>query len=288
MIENIGLWLRSFRLAQKVRQAVENGRYGADARKIVATDPKSWEFSGTSQNGEDGIIDYLLSRASGLNRYFIEIGASDGVENNSAWLANVKGYSGLMIEGWDKRSTLCQMTCKRLNLGSVTPLNIFVSAENVLELKEKAERFDRDMFSIDIDGNDLYLAKILLDAGLRPKVFVAEYNSAFGPEQEVTVRYRDDFDITKAHPTQLYYGVSVSGWRRFMESYGYRFITVDSSGTNCFFADPAHFDSKWLDSVSGMNFRENRFQQANYGNWKEQLKLLDGMELVNVSDIISP
>lgn len=53
-------------------------------RNLDMSNLSSWEFSGFSQNGEDGIIDVLTRNIVEPNRYFIEIGASDGVENNTA------------------------------------------------------------------------------------------------------------------------------------------------------------------------------------------------------------
>ena len=57
-----------------------------------------------------------------------------------------------------------------------------------------------DLLSLDIDGIDYYVAKGIMELGLRPKVFVVEYNSAFGDEAGVTVEYKHDFDISKEHP----------------------------------------------------------------------------------------
>ena len=58
------------------------------ARRIDLTRPATWEFSGFSQNGEDGILDVLRHQLTRSNRYFIEIGAADGIENNIGALAS--------------------------------------------------------------------------------------------------------------------------------------------------------------------------------------------------------
>src|SRR6266704_2860828 len=55
-------------------------------RRIDRLDPATWEFCGFSQSGEDGVIDYLCEQIVHKNRYFVEIGASNGMENNSSWL----------------------------------------------------------------------------------------------------------------------------------------------------------------------------------------------------------
>jgi hypothetical protein len=62
----------------------------------------------------------------------------------------------------------------------------------------------------------------------------------------LTIEYARDFDFTRAHPTQLYYGVSIAGWRAGLERYGYRFVTVEQNGVNAFFVDPRHFEPCFL------------------------------------------
>src|SRR6478752_6955145 len=54
-------------------------------RILDEKNPVSWEFSGFSQNGEDGILDFLWTKLKTKNRYFVEIGAANGLENNTAW-----------------------------------------------------------------------------------------------------------------------------------------------------------------------------------------------------------
>ena len=50
-----------------------------------------------SQNGEDGIIAEIFSRIGPTNRIFVEVGAGDGSENNSAYLL-LKGWSGYWFD----------------------------------------------------------------------------------------------------------------------------------------------------------------------------------------------
>jgi len=246
------------------------------ARKVDLSQPETWEFSGFSQNGEDGIIDVLRSQLVSSNRYCIEIGASDGIENNTAWLVVAEKYSGIMIEG---NPTLARRA------GFVTPwyYSMFVTRHNVHELKSKAFKLDPDVFSLDIDGNDYYIAQALFEAGFRPKIFVVEYNSVYGPELSVTIEYQDSFVSTKEHPTHLYYGVSISGWKKFFESHGYSFVTVDRNGVNAFFVDPEFFEEKFLQEINGLCFAENSHQYRKFRMLsEEQFKLIADKKLVNI------
>ena len=71
---------------QRINIALSKGAL-MGMRRIDLQRPATWEWSCFSQNGEDGIIDVLCSQLLESNRYFLEIGAADGIENNTAWLA---------------------------------------------------------------------------------------------------------------------------------------------------------------------------------------------------------
>ena len=252
------------------------------SRRIDLTAPGTWEFSGFSQNGEDGIIEVLRRELRSSNRYFIEIGMGDGLENNTAWLAVAEKYNGMMIDGNERNVLRGRRALSFLSIG-VECRHLFVTRESAAELVSRAFHRDPDVFSLDIDGNDWYVATALLDAGLRPKIFVVEYNSAFGPERPLTIEYRADFERERAHPSHLYYGVSIAGWRHLLEGRGYRFVTVERNGVNAVFVDPAHFDSGFLDGIRGLAFAENvsqlrRFRVPNGG----QFELLAGTRFVEV------
>lgn len=259
MISALKNYLLNYRDRQRITIALSKGAAMMQARRIDLTRPGTWEFSGFSQNGEDGILDVLRSQLRKANRYFIEIGSSDGIECNCAWLVVAEQYRGIMVEGNPRLAERAQQMITGFSVGAEC-YNMFLKRETVQTLRSKAFHLDPDIFSLDIDGNDYYIAEAIFEAGFRPKIFVVEYNSVFGPQRSITVEYRDDFDFAKAHPTQLYYGVSIRAWRDFFERRGYRFITVDQKGVNSFFVDPVCFDTRFLKNVRGLEFAENQFQ----------------------------
>jgi hypothetical protein len=254
----------------------------APLRALDPTRPSSWEFSGFSQNGEDGIIDYLLSRLREPNRTFIEVGSSDGIENNSAWLALAKRYSGLMVEGSERQANLCKRLVQPRALG-VRVEQLFVEQDNAAHILKLAQRLDPDFFSLDIDGNDFHICRELFAGGLRPRICAFEYNATFGPERAVTIAYQRGFNYLTAHPQHLYFGASIAAWRRFMEARGYLFVTAESNGVNVFFIDPAAFDPDFVSKLRGDAFHDNFEQRSRLRqDWSGRFSLLDGMELVEV------
>lgn len=267
---------------QRITIALTKGAVALQNRRVILSDPASWEFSGFSQNGEDGILHTLRSQLRRSNRYFAEIAAADGIENNTAWLAIAEKYNGLMIEGNRHLSERGQRLIQRdLNIG-VRCEQMFVTRGSASAVRSLMACHDPDVFSLDIDGNDYYVAHALWHEGLRPKIWVVEYNAVFGPTRAVTVKYRDDFSID-AHASRLYYGVSIAAWRRFFAGIGYRFVAVDRHGVNAFFVDPALFDAEFLDRLQGASFVENIYQLNKFGAPSEtQFRLIEHMELVPV------
>lgn len=241
---------------------------------LQANKPNSWEFSVFSQNGEDGITDFLIRNLLESNKYFVEIGASNAIENNTSYLAFVKKFSGLMIDG-DKNSIfLAKKIIKRFCI-AVDCLNLFVDKNSISFLKSSMTYTNPDVFSLDIDGNDFYLAKTIIESGIRPKIFIVEYNSAFGPEKSITIEYNESFNMFKAHPTFLYYGVSINGWRKYFESIDYKFVTVDSNGVNGFFIDKNCFNESFIKDLDGLQFKENFYQLYKFkGDYNTQFNLI--------------
>lgn len=245
------------------------GALNAATHRPAPHDPSSWEFSAFSQNGEDGIITELLTRLKSPCRYFVEIGAADGLENNSAYLAFVKKYNGIMVEGDPFHSSHAKKFLWAANHG-VRYLNLFVEPDTVGRIVDLIPTRTPDLFSLDIDGMDYHVAKSLFATGFRPGIVCVEYNAAYGPEAVLTIPYQRAFDYTRASATHLYYGVSIAGWRRFFARLGYDFVTVESKGVNAFFIDPVQVDLE-VSALARCDFAENCAHQYRYpGGWVDQ------------------
>lgn len=282
MIKKLINYFLDSRDRQQMAIALAKGGAMMQARSVDLKKPATWEFSGFSQNGEDGILDVLRKQLTEANRYFLEIGSADGMQNNSSWLVVAEQYAGLMVEGNPHLVERAKRLIPHYSVGAEC-INMFVNSDSIRELKSLALHSNPDVFSLDIDGVDYYVARAVFDAGFRPKIFVVEYNSVFGPEMSMTVPYKEDFSFGEEHSTRLYYGVSVSAWRKFFEGLGYRFVTVDSKGVNAFFVDPQYFDTHFLDGLIGRSFAENLYQQRKFrSNFEEQFKLIADQRFVDV------
>lgn len=282
MIKRFMNYLLDTRDRQRINIALSKGSAMMHARNIDLKQPATWEFSGFSQNGEDGILDVLRKNLLSSNRYFIEIGAADGIENNTGWLLVAEKYNGLLIDGSAHLVERARRTVVGYSIGAECH-NMFVTRESISDIKAMALHHDPDVFSLDIDGNDYHIAQAILDGGFRPKIFVVEYNSVYGPERSMTIEYQPSFVFTKVHPTHLYYGVSISGWRKFFENNGYRFVTVDRNGVNGFFVDPKFYDESFLDGVQGLTFAENQSQHKKFRlSSEKQFSLIADQKFISI------
>jgi len=282
MIEKLRNYLFDLRDRGRIAVALARAAAMLQARRVDLARPETWEFCGFSQNGEDGVLQVLRSQLRAPSRDFLEVGAGDGVENNTAWLAIAEKHAGLMVEGSRYGSERAKRLMVQINL-AVECRRLFLTRDNAADLVPEAPRNAPDVFSLDIDGNDYYVLRALLEGGLRPKIIVVEYNSVFGPERSVTIEYDQAFDFTRADPTQLYYGVSIAGWRACLGRHGYRFVTVERNGANAFFVDPAQFDAAFLDGVRGLAFAESQYQLRKFGMTSErQFALIAARKLVTI------
>lgn len=282
MLEKGLRYLRSLRGFGRINMSLARGHASRSSRHVELSDTTTWEFSGFSQNGEDGLLEVLLDNVREPNRYFVEIGSSDGLENNTSWLSLVHRYSGLWIEGDPVTASRSRELFGALNNG-VKVMQALVTPQNIGELVRKATQTNPDVFSLDIDSYDYFVAAALLRLGLRPRVFVVEYNSAFGPDAQVTVPEEFKHAERRGTADKFYYGCSISAYRTLFNQNGYRFVTVDRNGVNAFFIDPAAFDPGFLAQINSVEFAENYAQLVDCAEgWKGQWALIKDRRFVTV------
>jgi hypothetical protein len=228
--------------------------FGDDVKAL-----KDIEFSEYSQNGEDGIIAHLVERLHTCTKQFVEIGSGSGKENNTTRLVK-NDWSGVVFDRKLRRIDVY----KRRGFEKVQAYCESVSTKNILDLSKRFPS-EVDVFSIDIDSYDIHVAAKLLSDGFRPKIIVAEYNASFG-EEPVAVPY--GIELLK----DLYFGAGVMAWVNLALSYGYEFVTVESSGTNSFFLKKTC--GSW--EFEGLAWTDSVYQSTRFGSWKSRARTLAG------------
>jgi hypothetical protein len=276
-------FLKALRSRQDLAIGMARAAATAPLRRIDENDPLSWEFRGFSQHGEDGITDFLLSRLKNPEQYFVEIGIGDGTQNNTTWLVLTRSVRGLMIDGSREQLEWARDLLGNRNF-AVTYAHMFVTVEEIGRLIDRIAVKQPDLFSLDIDGNDYWIVQALLQAEIRPKIWIVEYNSAFGPNQPVTIPYTRGFVVRHRQRGEgSYFGCSIAAWRKLFVRHGYHFVTVDSFGTNAFFIDPQAFPDGFCVRLNGLPFAECKSQVRGYGmGWEQHWKLIRHRPVVEV------
>lgn len=216
------------------QQAILHREYARIKQEIGSSTPGNPALFGYkvySQFDEDGIIAHIFSKIGKGDRAFLEIGCSDGLENNTHALL-LEGWRGVWIDADVKKAAFL---AKHL---PATPRLIikraFVSVSNGQDIVSDAltqlgiKRID--FLSIDIDGDDLNVLLAILKC-ITPRVICAEYNAKFPPPMRVSVQGRSG----EFWSGDDYHGASLSAIEEALHDEGYRLVSCGASGVNAFF-----------------------------------------------------
>jgi hypothetical protein len=203
------------------------------ARKRMPARLSDVEFKVFSQWGEDGIIQFLISRVLVTNEIFVEFGVDTYQESNTRFLLVNNNWKGLIIDS----NSVCIKQIQENDLywrHDLTALNAFITKDNINRLiKDSGIVGDIGLLSIDVDGNDYWIWKAI-DV-ISPRIVICEYNSLFGYREAVTIPYDEKFNRTLAHYSNLYYGASLRALCILARKKGYVFVGSNKAGCNAFF-----------------------------------------------------
>ena len=223
-IYSLILYIRHFRKFKKyLNKNKTNEKFSENLDEI-----NKYEYKITSQNNEDGIIEYIFSKIPN-NKFFVELGF-DFYEFNSLNLIK-NGWNGLLIEG-DFDECLIMDSCikKFFPKADVKVLNKRIYKDNLNSIiLEKAKNHEIDFFSIDLDGNDYWVLDNLNFEKI--KVVCLEYNNVLGNNVKKVMPYNADHEFTR----NGCFGLSLCAAADLMISKGFELIGIDSSGVNAFF-----------------------------------------------------
>jgi hypothetical protein len=191
------------------------------------------EFKVYSQWGEDGIIDHLLRSIPIAAKVFVEFGVETYVEANTLFLLKHRYWSGLVIDGSADNIEAIRRSEAFWKYDLKTQA-AFITTDNIDALiSSNGISGDIGLLSVDIDGNDYWVWQAI--RCISPRIVVAEYNSLFGPEANISTPYKPDFQRTAAHPSNMYYGASIAALTHQAKERGYSLVHGNSAGNNVFF-----------------------------------------------------
>ena len=245
-----------------------------------------------SQNGEDGIIDYLLYSLNIEKPKFVELGIGDYSECNSRFIYQRTSPNGLVIDCLENLEFKVSKNIK-LWKGDLKVIEKKITSKNILKiLKENSFLNNLDFFSLDIDGVDYWVLNEMPNEFC--KVAVIEYNSVFGPDLKITVPDLENFDRTNYHYSNLSFGASLKAIVDLMIDKKFKFVGTNLTRCNAFFITEKYVDkiktiipdSKNLLAHTNSNFRESRDRNGklNFISGKDRLKKINECEVINLSN----
>lgn len=244
------------------------------------------EVSAFSQWGEDGIIDWLISRIPHIPHTFIEFGVESYREANTRLLLKLRNWRGLVIDG-------CADHIQRIQSQDIywrhflTAECAYIDRNNINAIIQSAG-FDGEvgLLSIDIDGNDYWVWEAI-DV-VNPAIVVVEYNAVFGDVQSIAIPYNPEFQRLNAHYSGLYFGASIVALIELGKNKGYTFVGTTSNGVNAFFVKNEFVDGV-LPHISERSafpslFREARDEDGTmlYLNGIDRLKYISAMTVFDL------
>jgi len=138
-----------------------------------------------SQNGEDGVLEYIFEKISDIlpsEKWCVEFGAWDGKHLSNTFYLVENGWNAVYIEGDNEKYNDLLKTVKANP--KIVPINAMVGfdhhdnskLDNLLKKTEIPDDFE--LLSIDIDSYDL---AVWQSFNGKPKVVVIEINSSIMP-----------------------------------------------------------------------------------------------------------
>ncbi len=187
-------------------------------------------FSAYSQFDEDGIIEEIFARIGTSNRFFVEFGVEDGLENCTLYRL-LQGWRGAWIEG---SRSYYQRIRKNfspfLHTGALKVMCSYVTPQNVESLFAALEvPLDLDLLSIDIDNHDYWVWRAI--ESYRPRVVVIEYNASFREKVACCVPYVPGAGWNLSN----YFGASLKALEELGRAKGYCLVGCNYSGIGAFF-----------------------------------------------------
>lgn len=269
---------------QKMLQA--SSHFHSARHQYHKKDLAEHEYKVFSQFGDDGIIQFLVSLITPVDRLFIEFGVEDFLESNCRFLMMHDNWSGLIFDG---SATAIKSIRRRDDFWKydLDARSAFLSTENLnAELRQGLGDRTADLVSIDVDGNDYWL---MAELELRPSILIVEYNSVFGADRAITVPYRPDFNRTQAHYSNLYFGASLLALADLASEKGYSLVGSNQAGNNAFFLRDDVMQGAGMVPVPAeqayvcSRFREGRDEkgQLSYARAAQRLAVIEGLPVFN-------
>ncbi|MFT5581741.1 MAG: hypothetical protein ACI9G9_001000 [Psychromonas sp.] len=199
--------------------------------------PALWKNAGRkvfSQFEEDGLLLFVISQMDELPKTYLEFGADDGINSNTANLHFHHDWTGLYLDGNKKAIERGRHFYKKWGnpkVANPTFINDFIRVDNINQLITKGGlKGDIGLMSVDIDGNDYWVWEAI--DTISPQIVIIETHNEFGTH-DIVVPYDPDYFYPGKHPE--YHGASPVAMTNLAKHKGYRLVGANELGFNFIF-----------------------------------------------------
>lgn len=244
------------------------------------------EFRVFSQWGDDGIIQWLTGVLECPSKTFVEFGVEDYRESNTRFLMMNDNWSGLVMDA--SRTNVARIASSEYFWKYELAVRAaFIDRANINNLLEDSMMGSEiGLLHIDLDGNDYWIWRSI--NAIAPVIVILEYNSVFGVDRPITVPYVKDFNRTRAHYSNLYWGASLRAMYLESAHKGYAFVGCNGAGNNAYFVRRDKLNGSVNevsieDGYSLSRFRESRDRQGRltYLTGSDRIEAIRGMPVYN-------
>ncbi len=243
-----------------------------------------------SQKGEDGILEFIFSQIGTTNKFSVEFGVGNGFECNTVYFLEKKGWKGLMMDyGADQKiqwKDVMKKVWSNRNLGFIDNVRKYIKFfKKIIKRKERSTHFhldikiekvtaeniqnlfqkynvpkNFDLLSIDIDYNDYWVWKAIVDYS--PRVVVIEFNSSIPPIESRVVPY----DAESVWDGTNYFGASLLALQNLGLKKGYTLVGCDNNGVNAFFCKSELLDKFKIKNIQYL-YRSPKYGEIMNGQY---------------------
>ena len=207
-----------------------------------------------SQHEEEHIIEKIITQFD-IKKTAVEIGINTGAKSNGDTLQGNTVF--LKSNGWQ---------CLWVDANTVYPgvIKKTVYPENIVQiLQENLPNNQIGIFSVDIDSEDWYVVRSVLEAGYNVDVFVCETNSYLDPLEDLVMPLGHRRTV---RPKSICHGATLTAFNNLLSQFDYNFYCSSLLGTNSFWIKKSLLPL----AVSIEQFKDCRHPLTT--NWSRSLK----------------
>lgn len=228
-----------------------------------------------SQNQENIFIEKISVHIK--NKFFIEIDFHYSEFNFVNLIKN--GFNGILVDAGSIKNIFFTKLIFFLIKKKITVLKKFITLNNVIDIFPQK---NIGALSIDIDGNDFWVLKKILDNKIYPEVIFVEYNSLF-LKKSIASEYKENFNRFLCHSSGFYHSASLSAFCKILKKKNYYLVKV-INGLNACFVNSEILHMAQLEEILPENVNDHNQVRANISNLDpiEQFEKIKHLTFIDV------